>query len=120
MLLIDDNELTLKMTSAVLVGAGYEVRTTTSVDQVSESLGDWRPDVILTDVEMPGTTGVELCRSLKAAYESAHVPVVLYSALPVEELEVLARTCEADGFLSKRELTRLPHELAMVLETQMF
>ncbi len=119
-LLIDDNELTLRMVSTVLHRSGYEVRTATSVDQVTRGMGEWRPDVILTDVNMPGTSGVELCRSLKSTYETAHVPVVLFSALSREEIEVLARTCEADGFLSKRDLDQLPRELSSLIDTIMF
>lgn len=116
-LLIDDSETTLRMVAAVLDRSGFEVRTTTSVDQLTSTLGEWRPDVILTDVNMPDTSGVQLCRQLKATYETAHVPVVLFSALPVDELAVLARTCEADGFLTKSDLADLPHELSLLLES---
>ncbi len=117
MLLIDDNELTLRMVASVLDRSGFEVRTTTNVAQLTTALGEWRPDVILTDVNMPGTSGVELCRQLKATYEMAHVPVVLFSALAHEELEVLARTCEADGFLTKSDLAELPTELSLLIDT---
>ncbi|MDQ3367294.1 MAG: response regulator [Myxococcota bacterium] len=116
-LLIDDNELTLRMVASVLDRSGFEVRTTTNVEQLTTALGEWRPDVILTDVNMPGTSGVELCRQLKATYETAHVPVVLFSALAPDELEILARTCEADGFLTKSDLAELPNELSLLIST---
>jgi CheY-like chemotaxis protein len=120
-LLIDDSELSLRLVSAALEGAGYEVRTTDNVHDLSAELGGWRPDVVLTDVEMPGITGVELCRLIKANYETAHVPVVLFSGLPHDELETLARECEADGFLSKANgLQRLPEELALLIDTALF
>ncbi|MBA3396657.1 MAG: response regulator [Deltaproteobacteria bacterium] len=116
-LLIDDNELTLRMVAKVLSHAGYQVRTASNVEELTSALGEWRPDVILTDVNMPGTSGVELCRRLKATYETAHVPVVLLSALPEAELELLARTCEADGYLTKSNLAQLPTELQMLVES---
>lgn len=116
-LLIDDSEATLRMVASVLDRSGFEVRTATSVGQLTSTLGEWRPDVILTDVNMPDTSGVDLCRQLKATYETAHVPVVLFSALPIEELAVLARTCEADGFLTKSDLAELPTELSLLLES---
>ena len=120
MLLIDDSEATLRMVAAVLDRSGFECRTTTSIDQLTTTLGEWRPDLILTDVNMPGASGVELCQRLKATYETAHVPVVLFSSMPLEELEVLARTCEADGFLTKSDLAELPNELSMLIDSLAF
>jgi len=100
-LLIDDSPITLKIAASVLQHSGYDVRVCTDFQDLRRVLGSWRPDVILTDVNMPGLTGVELCRRLKASYETADVPIVLFSSLSIEELESLARDCEADGFLSK-------------------
>lgn len=121
LLLIDDSELTLEITAAVLKHAGYDVRTSTEVRDLRKMLGEWSPDVILTDVNMPGITGVELCRTLKSSYETAHVPVVLFSAIDSDKLELLARDCEADGFLSKSSgLDELPDALALLIETTLF
>jgi CheY-like chemotaxis protein len=120
-LLIDDSEISLHFVAGVLSRAGYDVRTADDVDKLEGVLGDWRPDVILTDVNMPGISGLELCRMLKANYETAHVPVVLFSAVPNSELEGMARDCEADGYLSKSNgLEKLPKELAMLIETTLF
>lgn len=120
-LLIDDSEVALHFASRVLDRAGFDVRTTQEVNDLHSVLGGWRPDVILTDVDMPGVTGPELCRMLKSSYETAHVPVVLFSAVPAHELENLARECEADGFLSKANgLDQLPHELELLIETSLF
>ena len=120
-LLIDDSEISLHFAAGVLSRVGYEVRTSTDVQELETVLGAWRPDVILTDVVMPGMTGVELCRLLKSSYETAHVPVVLFSALPHDELAVAARDCEADGFLSKvNGLDSLPRELQLLIETALF
>ena len=119
-LLVDDSELTLRVVANVLAQHGYDVRTTTSVDGLVAALGEWRPEVILTDVDMPGISGVDLCRRLKSTYDTAHVPVVLFSALPQQELERLARQCDADGFLCKSGLEDLPNELALLFDTLMF
>jgi DNA-binding response OmpR family regulator len=120
-LVIDDNEISLHFAAATLQRAGYDVRTSGDVQTFTVALGEWRPDVILTDVRMPGTSGVELCRLLKSSYDTAHVPVVLFSAMSTEELEVAARECEADGFLSKvNGLDRLPDELRLLIHTTLF
>lgn len=120
-LLVDDSELSLEYARRVLVAAGWEVRASTEVQELGPMLGSWRPDVILTDVNMPGMSGVDLCRILKSNYETAHVPVVLFSALSSEELEELARDCEADGYLTKLNgLDNLAIELGDLIETALF
>lgn len=120
-LLIDDSEISLHLTAAELNRAGFDVRTSATVEDFDATLGEWRPDIILTDVRMPGISGVELCRLLKSRYETAHVPVVLFSALPPGELEGLARECEADGFLSKLNgFDKLKDELSLLIENALF
>ncbi|MDQ3341738.1 MAG: response regulator [Myxococcota bacterium] len=116
-LLIDDNAATLQIVASVLERSGFEIRTSLDLEHATNTLAEWRPDLILTDVNLPGTSGVEICRRLKATYETAHVPVVLFSATPRAELEVLARTCEADGFVTKSDLATLAGELSLLLET---
>ena len=117
-LLIDDSEFTLEIQTAILREAGFEVHACATVEEMDQTLQSWTPEVILSDVEMPGMTGVELCRLLKSRYETAHVPIVLCSALPKEELTELARDCEADGFLSKSDgLESLPEELRLLCES---
>ena len=120
-LLVDDSEISLHFVAGVLEKAGFECRGTDDVHNLGAVLGDWRPDVILTDVNMPNMTGVEMCRLLKSSYETAHVPVVLFSSMSHEELEELARECEADGFLSKANgLDQLPAELDRLIGTALF
>jgi DNA-binding response OmpR family regulator len=120
-LLIDDSELSLELAAVVLAESGFDVRTSTSVRDFDLALGEWRPDLILTDVKMPGVSGVELCRLLKSRYETAHVPVVLFSGLPPSELMVLARECEADGYLSKLSgFDKLGEEVTLLLHASPF
>jgi CheY-like chemotaxis protein len=117
-LLIDDSEIALEVAQGVLEASGFEVRATTALDHFDEILMDWSPEVILTDVNMPGMTGVELCSALKRRYETAHVPILLCSSLPTRELAELARKCDADGYVSKSErLETLAEELRALCET---
>jgi CheY-like chemotaxis protein len=121
LLVIDDSEVILSLTATVLDKAGYEVRTSTVVRDLRTMFGAWRPDVILTDVNMPGMSGLELCRKLKSLYETADVPVLLFSGLPEDELAALALDCEADGYVIKSEkLADLPVALAAVLDKTLF
>ncbi len=118
MLLLDDSEISLEVASEVLADNGFDVRATTSLESFDEVLGNWLPEVILTDVKMPGMTGSELCRALKRRYDTAHVPIVLCSSMSATELAALARDCEADGFVSKTEdMDDLAAELRAVCES---
>lgn len=120
-LVIDDSELSLELATAALEDSDFEIRTLTSVADFDATLGDWRPDVILTDVKMPGISGTELCRFLKSRYETAHVPVVLFSAVPPAELATMARDCDADGYLSKVSgFDKLGEEISLLLDTVLF
>lgn len=119
-LLIDDSELALAITSAVLGDAGFEVRTSTEVYALQAVVGSWRPDVIVTDINMPGISGIELCRLLKASYETADVPIVLFSGIPLEELDALARECGAEAFVTKASIEQLPSAVADAIQASVF
>ncbi len=116
-LLIDDSPSALALQGETLAEAGFDVRTTATLEQLDEMLGDWTPDLILTDVQMPQASGPELCRMLKSRYETAHVPVVLCSTLSRDELAELAIECEADAFVSKAEgVESMAEEVRMAFE----
>jgi CheY-like chemotaxis protein len=100
-LLIDDDPSALWMARQFLDDAGFEARGASSVPEFQTLLDDWAPDVVVADVDMPSVTGPELCRVLKDRYQTAHIPVVLYSALPPDELAGLAAQCEAETWLEK-------------------
>jgi len=117
-LLIDDSEISLHFAEAALVRDGFEVRSTTSLDEFDTVVADWSPNLVLTDVNMPGMPGDELCKELKNRYETSAIPVVLFSSLDEAELAELARTCAADGYLCKRDgLDRLGAELRELCES---
>jgi CheY-like chemotaxis protein len=120
-LVIDDSEISLELAAAALEQADFEARTLSSFADFDATVGDWMPDVILTDVRMPGMSGVDLCRFLKSRYETAHVPVVLFSAAPSAELALLARDCDADGYLSKvAGFDKIGEEITRLIETVLF
>ena len=117
-LLIDDNEVSLNFVASTLREAGYEIRTVSVVEGFEKLVSSWAPDAVLTDVKMPVMSGVELCRKLKSSYETAHVPVILFSSHQEDELARMARNCEADGYLSKvAGLDRLTEELDALMQS---
>lgn len=100
-LLIDDSEIALLMEKAVLEQRGYDVRATANLKEFETTLRGWRPDLILTDLQMPEARGTDICRVLKQQYDTQDIPIVLFSSLSDAELGRMAEAAGADGYLSK-------------------
>lgn len=80
-LLADDSELIHRHTVPLLRGAGYEVLEAWDGEQALALLRQQRPELLLSDVEMPRLNGYELCRAVKSDPELAGTPVVMCSSL---------------------------------------
>lgn len=100
-LIIDDDPIVLALSADVLDKAGFAVRTAGTLSAFYLATAAWRPEIVLMDVCMPEMTGNELCRLVKTSIPG--IPVVLFSALPNDHLEKLARTCGADAHVEKTE-----------------
>jgi CheY-like chemotaxis protein len=100
-LIIDDDATSLWLAQQFLDDAGFEARSANTLFEFETLLVEWIPDVVVADLNMPSLSGAELCRILKGRYQTAHIPVVLYSAVPDAELAGVAAACEAETYLSK-------------------
>lgn len=100
-LVVDDIAANLRLLEAKLLNEYYEVALAASGPEALATVQRWMPDVVLLDVMMPGMDGYEVCRRLKAQPGTAHIPVVMITALtdPVERVRGLE--AGADDFLSK-------------------
>jgi CheY-like chemotaxis protein len=100
-LLLDDSSIALELTQASLEERGYEVAAAPNLAEFHAQLGRFRPDLVLTDLEMPDTSGREVIRSLKQDLGTDKIPVILFSSRPDVELARIAAQAGADGYLSK-------------------
>jgi len=100
-LVVDDIAANLRLLEARLNAEYYEVALASSGPEALLLAEEWSPDIILLDVMMPGMDGYEVCRRLKNNSRTAHIPVVMVTALvdPVERVRGLE--AGADDFLSK-------------------
>jgi two-component system cell cycle response regulator len=96
-LVIDDNPVNLKLASEVLLAEGYRVVRADDAEQALTLLAHQMPDVILTDIALPGMDGLELTRTLKSDARYRHLPVIALtaSAMKGDEARVLAAGCDA-------------------------
>src|SRR5689334_5381113 len=76
-LVIDDSDLSRKIISDTLKKNGYAVCLAPSADKGLEEVPEFKPDLILLDVVMPGMSGWEACLKLKQAADKKHIPVVI-------------------------------------------
>jgi CheY-like chemotaxis protein len=81
-LVVDDEHDTLEMFDGILAVAGAEVRRATGATPALEMLGAWRPDVIISDIEMPQENGYAFIRRLRGLSPEAGgtVPAVAVTA----------------------------------------
>jgi CheY-like chemotaxis protein len=94
-LCVDDEENQLAVRKLVLESKGYEVLTAASGKQALGLLAQHSVDLVLSDHLMPGLTGAELARQIKA--QKPELPVILISAVN----EIPADAAYADLFMSK-------------------
>jgi DNA-binding response OmpR family regulator len=112
-LVVDESPIAVEAACLVLERDGFDVRPARTLAEVNAVLRSWTPNVVLTDVNMPGVTGPDLCRWIKVRLDHDGVAVVFFSDLPETVLEVVARAAGADDYLSK---SRGPRALACKLQ----
>jgi class 3 adenylate cyclase/ActR/RegA family two-component response regulator len=100
-LIVEDNEEASKMLEEMLLPLGYEVDRVYNGKDALSKVASCSPDLILLDVMMPGLSGFEVCKSLKADNKSALVPIIMITALNDFDSRVKGIEAGADDFLGK-------------------
>ena len=100
-LVVDDILPNVKLLEAKLSTEYYEVLTATSGAEALKKVATENPDIVLLDVMMPGMDGFEVCSIIKRNPETAHIPVVMVTALTDAQDKVRGLEAGADDFLSK-------------------
>ena len=100
-LIVDDQRSNVEMMAGVLKARGYAVYTALDGQQALEQVREMHPDLVVSDILMPGLDGYDLCRRLRAAQETALLPVILVTSLDGQSERIKGLEAGADDFLSK-------------------
>jgi putative two-component system response regulator len=100
-LIVDDEPAVRRVLHKLLRNRGYEVIEAASGQQALDMLETCEVDTVLLDVRMPGLTGVEVCRRIRANPKMARTPVVFVTAAADQVSRREAREAGGDDFLSK-------------------
>nr|WP_211178398.1 response regulator [Brasilonema octagenarum] len=100
-MIVEDSLSELELMSHYLVESGYNVIQATGAKEALEKAQSQNPDVIVTDVVMPGMSGFELCRSLKRNPVTQKVPIVICSSKNQEIDRLWAMRQGADAYVTK-------------------
>lgn len=100
-LVIDDCEITCKLLAAALASKGVEVTAHSSPFLGIACARDWKPDIILLDLDMPAMNGVACLKAIRADVALRNTPVIMVSATPAKEMVVRVAQFRVQGIVLK-------------------
>ncbi len=103
-LLVDDSLVTREMERRLLEDAGFAVRAVADGFEALSRLAEESFDCVVTDIEMPGMTGLELTAKLRSLEHFAHLPIVVVSTRDRSEDRLRGLQAGADAYLAKQSL----------------
>lgn len=100
-LVVEDCLVERTAIALVLNRAGFEVLTVTNGEEAQEKISTCQPDVIILDVILPGRSGFELCRTLKANPKVSEIPIIFCSSKATELDKFWGLKQGASAYLTK-------------------
>jgi two-component system KDP operon response regulator KdpE len=97
-LVVDDETQITRVLRTTLSSQGYEVKTAGDGESGCQAVRDWLPDLIITDLSMPGMSGVELCRAVR---KRGQIPIIVLSVRGEEKTKIEALDAGADDYVTK-------------------
>ena len=100
-LVVEDEAALAALLDYNLTHAGYVVRICANGDDALMALAEETPDVAILDWMLPGVSGIEICRQIRARTETRDLPVIMITARGEEEVRVRGLDTGADDYMTK-------------------
>lgn len=100
-MIVDDSRTTLEVIKVHLMGLNYEFVTARDAAEALSSAQKEPPDLIISDMAMPGASGLDLCKQVRASSRLRSIPFVVVTAQKDDAVRREAFAAGVDGFLRK-------------------
>ncbi len=111
-LIVEDDELSMKLETDLLQAHGYDVLQSVDGRDTMKLARQHNPDLIIMDIQLPGVSGIEHVKALKADDELKDIPVLAVTAFAMKDDEEKIRAAGCDGYIAKPIF--VPHFLETV------
>ena len=101
LLLVEDDTALAELLEYRFQNEGYAVRTSPDGDEALMMASEDPPDLVILDWMIEGTSGIEVCRQLRRAKQTAHVPIIMLTAREAEDDRIRGLETGADDYLTK-------------------
>jgi two-component system cell cycle response regulator DivK len=100
-LIVEDNALNVKLFCDLLAAHGHEPEAVTDSRQAMDAAHDFSPDLVITDIQLPHVTGLDLIRMIRADEQLSEVPIMAVTAYSALGDEDRIRAAGAQAYVSK-------------------
>ena len=100
-LIVEDNALNIKLFCDLLAAHGHEPEAVTDSRFALDAARQFSPDLVITDIQLPHVSGLELIRMLRSDEELSKVPIMAVTAYSTSEDEERIRAAGAQAYVSK-------------------
>jgi CheY-like chemotaxis protein len=101
LLLVDDRPECLKLALWVLASPEYEMRTAASAAEASQAIEHFEPDLLVLDLRLPDSDGLDLVKRLKVNPKTAHIPIIAMTACAMRGDEERALRAGVSRYITK-------------------
>jgi two-component system cell cycle response regulator DivK len=100
-LVVEDNALNIKLFCDLLNAHGHETEAVTDSREALEAARAFKPDLVITDIQLPYISGIELMQMLRADPELKNVPIMAVTAYAAQGDDERFRAAGAQAYVSK-------------------